>query len=206
MGGEGGGEAVDVAADLLGGEGDGSEGIFDLVGDAAGDLLPGGLLLRAEEFGGVFEDEDVAEMVAALRTAHAGGGSAFEQGDGGEEVGGAAVAVAGGHLDLGGGGAHAVGAADEAVDGFGDFGGEDLFDAAAEEGLLAAGVHHLGEGAVGEDDAAVGGEGGDAVGDGLEHGLELGAAGLEGGVGGGELDVGLVRRRGGCSRGRRPCG
>ncbi len=62
----------------------------------------------------------------------------------------------------------------------------------AEEGALAAGVHHLGEGAVGEDDAATGIEGGDAVGDGLEHGLELAAAGFEGGVGGGELDGGAL--------------
>ena len=81
---------------------------------------------------------------------------------------------------------------DEAVEDLGDLGGEDLFDGAAEEGTLAAGVHHLGEGAVGEDDAAVGVEGGDAVGDGLEHGLELAAAGFEGGVGGGELDGGVL--------------
>ena len=50
--------------DLLGGEGDGRERVLDLVGDAAGDFFPGGLLLRAEELGGVFEDEDVAEVFA----------------------------------------------------------------------------------------------------------------------------------------------
>ena len=64
--------------------------------------------------------------------------------------------------------------------------------AQAEEGTLAAGVHHLAEGAVGEDDAALGVEGGDAVGDGFEHGLELAAAGFEGGVGRGELDGGVL--------------
>ena len=61
------GEAVDVAANLLGGEADGGEGVLDLVGDAAGDFFPGGLLLGAEEFGGVFEDEDVALVLAAMR-------------------------------------------------------------------------------------------------------------------------------------------
>ena len=59
-------------------------------------------------------------------------------------------------------------------------------------GPLAAGIHHLGEGAVGEDDAARGVKGGDAVGDSLEHGFELAAAGFEGGVGGGELDGGAL--------------
>ncbi len=62
--GEGVAEAVDVAVDLFGGERDGCEGILDLVGYAAGDFFPGGLLLRAEEFGGVFEDEDVAAVDA----------------------------------------------------------------------------------------------------------------------------------------------
>ena len=57
-------EAVDVAVDLFGVERDGREGVLDLVGDAAGDFFPGALLLRAEEFGDVFEDEDVAEMFA----------------------------------------------------------------------------------------------------------------------------------------------
>ena len=42
------GEAVDVAVNLLGGEGDGSERVLDLVGYAAGDFLPGGLLLGSE--------------------------------------------------------------------------------------------------------------------------------------------------------------
>ena len=47
---------------------------------------------------------------------------------------------------------------------------------AADERRLAAGVEHLGEGAVGEDDAALGIERGDAVGDGFEHRFELAAA------------------------------
>ena len=78
-----------------------------------------------------------------------------------------------------------MGAADEAVDGFKGFGGcggvgwEEVGEGAIEEGLLAAGVEHFREGAVGEEDAAVGVEGGDAVGDGFEHGFELGAAGFQ---------------------------
>ena len=57
-------EAVDVAVDLFCREGDGGEGVFDFVGYAAGYFFPGGLLLGAEELGGVFKDEDVAEVGA----------------------------------------------------------------------------------------------------------------------------------------------
>ena len=74
---------MDVALYELGVEGDGCERVLDLVSDAARDLFPGGLLLRAEEFGDVFEDEDVAEMLVGF------GGSAFEQGDGGGDLHGA---------------------------------------------------------------------------------------------------------------------
>jgi hypothetical protein len=58
------GKTVDVAANLLGAEADGSQGIFDLVGDAAGDLFPCGLLLRTEQLCGIFEDENVSLMLA----------------------------------------------------------------------------------------------------------------------------------------------
>ena len=97
-------------------------------------------------------------------------------------------------------------AAEEVVDGLERFGGEDFFDGGADEGGLAAGVEHLGEGAVGEDDAAARVERGDAVGDGLEHGFELAAAGFEGGVGGGELEVGGFDCAAAVLRDRRPCG
>ena len=83
-------------------------------------------------------------------------------------------------------------ALDQAVENLDDLGREDLFHDAAVEGALAAGVHHLAESAVGEDDAALGVEGGDAVGDGFEHGLELAAAGFEGGVGCAELHGGVL--------------
>ena len=128
-------------------------------------------------------------MVDAL-----GARSRFEQRDRDEEIHfcvGEAVAIADDrHLHLAGGGAHAVAAAKEVVEGLHGFGGEDSFDGFANEGGLAAGVEHLGESAVGEDDAAPGVEGGDTVGDGFEHGFELAAAGFEGGVGLGELLVG----------------
>ena len=72
-----------MAANLFGAEADGSERVLDLVGDAAGDLFPGGLLLCAEQLGGVFEDEDVALMLAAQSL---GGCGYFEQSDGGEQI------------------------------------------------------------------------------------------------------------------------
>ncbi len=104
------GEAVDVATDLFGGERDGSEGVLDLVGDAAGDLFPGGLLLGAEEFGGVFEDEDVALVLAAS----AGPGTSSRATVARRLMVPVKLAVeAGGgmgQLDLAGGGAHAMAA------------------------------------------------------------------------------------------------
>ncbi len=81
------GEAIDVATNLFSAEADGGERVLDLVGYAAGDLFPGGLLLRAKQFGGVFEDEDIALMLAAQAF---GGGGHLEQSDGGEQVHGAA--------------------------------------------------------------------------------------------------------------------
>ena len=81
---EQGAEAVDVALDQFGVERDGGERVLDLVGDAAGDFFPGALFLRAEEFGGVFEDEDVAEMLAAMP--ERAWRATFEQGDGGGEL------------------------------------------------------------------------------------------------------------------------
>ncbi len=83
-------QAVDVPANLLRAEADGGERILDLVGNAAGDLLPGGLLLRTEQFGRVFEDEDVPLMFSA----HALGSCRdFEQSDRGEEIHGTAETV-----------------------------------------------------------------------------------------------------------------
>jgi len=72
--GENGGQARDVALDELRVERDGGEGVFDLMGYAAGYFFPGGLLLGVKELGYVFEDEDVAEVFAV------GGGTGFEEG------------------------------------------------------------------------------------------------------------------------------
>ena len=122
------GQAVDVALNLLGGEADGSERVFDLVGDAAGDLLPGGLLLGAEEFGGVFEDEDVALMLAVRAVAASSRATVASRF---MVLLNLPLRVRGRvSLDLAGGGAHAMAAQDEAVEEFGELGGEDLFDGA----------------------------------------------------------------------------
>jgi hypothetical protein len=76
-----------------------------------------------------------------------------------------------------------VGAAQEAVERVDDLGGEHIGEVEADELLLAAGVEHLGEGAVGQHDLQGGGrERDDAVGDGFDDGLELGAALLQRGV------------------------
>ena len=69
-------------------------------------------------------------------------------------------------------------------------GGRCSFEGGAEEGAFAAWIEHLGEGAVVEDDAAVGREGDDAGGDGFDDGFELGAAAEKGGVDLGELGGG----------------
>src|SRR5207302_9618764 len=165
---EGGLDTGDVAVDLFRGERYRCERVFDLVGDAASDLLPGGLFLRTEEFGGVFEHEHVAVGGAI------GAAAAFKQRDGSEQIHGAAIGRAGdGHLHLGRSGAHAVRAAEEVVERLHGFRGEDAVNGGADEGGLAAGVEHFGQGASDEDDAAVDVERGDAVGDGREHCLEL---------------------------------
>ena len=77
------GKTVDVAVNLLCAEADGGERILDLVGYAAGNLFPGGLLLCAKQFGGVFEDENIALVLA---TEALGGSGHLEQSDGGEKV------------------------------------------------------------------------------------------------------------------------
>ena len=188
------GESVDMAANLLGTEADGCEGVLDLVGDAAGDFLPCGLLLRTEQLGGVFEDEDVPLMLAARALA---GGGYFEESDGGEKVHSAAETTVRcvnwrGDFDLAGSRTHAVAALDEAIEDLGDLRREDLFHDAAVEGTLTAGIHHLAQGAVGENDTAIGIESGYAVGDGFEHGFEFTAAGFEGGVGCAQLHGGML--------------
>ena len=95
-------EAIDVTADLLGRERDRGEGVLDLVGDTAGHFLPGGLLLGAEELRSIFEDEDIAEVGTG------GGGTAFQQGDSGEEIHGGGGRVEGVAVAVGCGEAVAI--------------------------------------------------------------------------------------------------
>ncbi len=78
-------------------------------------------------------------------------------------------------------------ALDEAIENFNDFGWEDLLDDTTVEGPLAAGVHHLAQCAVGENDAAVCVQSGNTVRYGFEHGLELTATGFECSIGCAEL-------------------
>ncbi len=181
------GKTVDVAMNLLCAEADGCEGVLDLVGYATGDLFPRGLFLCAKQFGGVFEDDNIALMLA---TQALGGGGHLEQSDGGEKVHGAGGRAI--QLDLAGGRTHPMAAIDEAIEDLNHFRWKDLFHGAAVEGALAAGVHHLTESAVGEHDAAIGVERGDSIGDGFEHGFELAAAGLECGIGSAQLHGGVL--------------
>ena len=83
---------------------------------------------------------------------------------------------------------------------------KDAVDRRADEGRLAAGVEHLRQRAVRQHDAASRIQRGHAVGDGLEHGLQLAAASLQRRVGGGELQVGGLRRAAAVLPDRRPCG
>ena len=85
---------MDVALDELGVERDGRERILDLVSDAACDLFPGRLFLRAEKLGDIFKDEDVAEVFMGI------GVGAFEEGDGSGDL---QRAGGRGHLHLVGG-------------------------------------------------------------------------------------------------------
>src|ERR1700710_856938 len=83
-------------------------------------------------------------------------------------------------------------AQNEPIEDLVDLSGKYFLDRHAKERALTAGVHHLGERAVGEDDATAGVERGDAVGNGLEHRLKLTAARFKRGVGGRELDGGAL--------------
>ena len=171
--------------DLLGVERDGGEGIFDFVGDAAGDFLPGGLLSgRVKELGGVFEDEDVAKM---SRRDFGERGALSSMATVARRCRVAPVAWEGGHFDFAGGGAHAVGAAEEAVEDVEDVGREGSSSRVRPmKGCWPPGSIISDRARLARMMERCGVEGGDAVGDGLEHGFELGAAGFqfEAGVGG----------------------
>jgi hypothetical protein len=148
-------------------------GVLDLVCYAASHFFPSALLLRAEKFRGVFEHEDVAEMLAVVRR------TVFEQADGRGEM---QDAGAGLHLHLCGRGSHAMGAAKQMLERVDDLGWQHRGQCEADEFALAAGVQHLGEGAVGENDVTVRGERHHPGWDGLDDGFELRAPCLQGKV------------------------
>jgi hypothetical protein len=166
------------------------------VGDAAGDFFPGTLLLGAEEFGGVFEDEDVAEMLAA---------GVRRRGSSSRATVASSKATVAARCRMPALDCISISAEAEPMRWRGGGGGRGRrrcrrgrrSRGRPMNWLLAAGVEHLGEGAVGEDDVAIGGERDDAVGDGFDDGFELGAAGFEEGVvevgelGGGALGGGV---------------
>src|ERR1700742_5329800 len=83
-------------------------------------------------------------------------------------------------------------AIDEAIEDLRDFCRKTIFHAASVEGALPARVHHLAEGAVGEDDAAVDVESGNAVRNSFEHGFKLAATRLECCVGCAQLNGGVL--------------
>src|SRR5215469_12792402 len=118
---------MDVALDELGVERNWGEWVLDLVSDAARDLLPRRLLLRAKQLGDIFEDEHVAEVlppqgVNSLATPFMGvGAGAFEESDSGGDL---QRAGGGRHLHFARGGAHAVRAAQEPGESVDNLGGK----------------------------------------------------------------------------------
>ena len=159
--GRGSGSAIEHAAEAFGGEGDGGEGVLDLVRDAAGDFVPGGGFLGAEEFAGVFEDEDEAGVLFVV-----------ERGEGDAQVEGAAVEF---EVEGAGGEACTAGALHEVEDLGGFFGGEEILEVV---GMGAIGEDG-GEGTIGAEDAAIGSEGEHAGGDAFENGFGEAAAAFE---------------------------
>ena len=141
----------------------GVSGIFDFVGDAAGDFLPGGGFLGAEHFGEVVEDEDVAGIGAA-------------RAEGTDRDGEMEDAAVDDDFDFAGDDAHAQRAAHQVLDGAGSVRAEEVV-----ERLLFArgGAEHADDGGVGAQDGAIGVEGNDAGGNVFEDGFHELAAALE---------------------------
>src|SRR6185437_16282111 len=97
------------ALDALGREGNRGERVFDVVGDAARHLPPGGGLLDLQQVGQVFEHQHVAGGRTAARArrpvlGHRRGGD----GGGGGRHGEGARPPGGGHFQLPGGGGPAL--------------------------------------------------------------------------------------------------
>src|ERR1700733_9468922 len=115
-------------------------------------------------------------------------GGHFEESYCGEEVHRTGDAV---KLDLAGSRTHAMAAFDETVEDLSYFGWKDFFHDATVEGPLAAGIHHLAKGAIGEHDAAFSIECGDSIGDGFEHCFKFATTRFEGCVGCTQLHGGV---------------
>jgi hypothetical protein len=162
-----------VSLDELGIERDGRERVLDLMRDTACDLLPGTLALGTEQFSGVFDDQNVPEMIAS------GGCGVFKNRNGCGEVLEAGCGV---HLHLVGRRAHAMRAAQQAVQRIDDVRRQHSGEIEADELLLAAGIEQLGESSIGDNDVAIGRQRYNAGGNSLDDGLELGATRLEVGV------------------------
>ena len=136
-------DAIDLARNALGGEGDGRQRILDFVRHAAGHFVPGGGLLRAQQFAGVLEHDD-----------EAGGQLLFERGD---RDGNLQLARGVAHFELAGGGAGAAGALHQVLDFRGVVAGKEVFEAGGPgDGF---GRQDLGKRTVDALDRAVGGDG-----------------------------------------------
>src|SRR4051812_16692780 len=92
-----------MTPNALGGERDGSQRIFDLVGDTTRDLAPCRLLLCGEQIGKVFEDDHVAEPLLLV----------FQRGDCYRKC---QLAAANDDLRLAGYRSHAVCLADQVIE------------------------------------------------------------------------------------------
>src|SRR5258706_1699152 len=155
--------ALEEKRQALRGKLDGREGIFDFVGDAAGNFLPRRGFLRVEHFGEVVEDENVAHVGAARA----------EGADGGGEVADAAVDD---DFDFAGDNAHAQGAAHEGLHGAMRVGAEQGFERLD---AFLADIEHAEECGVGALDHAFGIEVDDAGGNIFENGFHQLAAAFE---------------------------
>ncbi len=157
----GGGRALEIALEAFRGEDDRGERIFDFVGDALSDFLPGGGFLGAEKFSEVVENDDEAGIGAA-------------RAEGTDSDGSANQAAGNGDFDFARGNAHAEGTAHQRVDDAAGFFADQVFEGARGLGAVAEDGH---DGGVATGDFAVGVERNDAGGNVFEDGFhELAAA------------------------------
>ena len=115
------------ALNALGRKRNGRQWILDFVGDAAGYFAPGGLFLRFEQVGQIFEHHHVAEALFAM----------LQSGRGGCDVHGHAVERG---FHLAGGETHAIGAAQQDFNVRPQFDREHLVKPPADERGVSGGV------------------------------------------------------------------